>query len=384
MVSMSRRNVLGFFGAQSLLLAGRSAFGAVEPLSARGGTSTELGFFRHGDRVTTRLTREYGLTHPFVSAGMAFVAGPALASAVSNAGGLGTLGTGPVPAAGLDQLIRATRSMTSGPFAVDLINATSGMGPFTTQEHIDVCADHKVPVVVFFWNCPQRAWVNQLHAAGTRVWMQVGSVAEAVEAHRLGADAIICQGTGAGGHNKSVAPTKQLVYGVRAALGYRVTLLAAGGIVEGRDVAHALAHGADGVWVGTRMVASTEAYAHAQYKQRIVHSSLRSTARTTLFGPEWQGQPMRVLRNRVVNMWSGREDKVPQDETARQIIGTTVLGGQVYHMPKYSAIVPTCDTQGDFEEMCMPAGDGAPRIRRVQSAGSIIREMMTEASEYLA
>jgi enoyl-[acyl-carrier protein] reductase II len=83
-------------------------------------------------------------------------------------------------------------------------------------------------------------------------------------------------------------------------------------------------------------------------------------------------------------MWSGREDQVPQDETARQIIGTTVLGGQVYQMPKYSAIVPTRDTQGDFEEMCMPAGDGAPRIRRVQPAAAIIREMMTEASEYLA
>lgn len=386
MVSMSRRNVLGLLGSSSMLLLGRSAFGAVESVSARGSSLEAQGLFKRGGQISTRLTREYGLTHPFVGAGMAFVSGPELVSAVSNAGGMGTLGTGPIPAAALEQLITASRSMTSAPFAVDMINATSAMGSFATDEHIDVLADQRVPVVVFFWATPNRAWVDQLHRAGSRVWMQVGSVREAVEAYRVGVDAIICQGIGAGGHNKSTAHTMQLLRQVRAVLGRGVMLLAAGGITEGRDVAQVLEAGADGVWVGTRLVASTEAYAHMEYKRRLVHAAPQSTVRTTLFGPEWRGAQMRVLRNRTVNQWAGREEQAIQEgesSAATTSIGTTRLGGELYTMPKFSAIIPTPDTQGNFEEMCLPAGVGAPRIRRIKPAAEIVSEMMTEAAEFL-
>jgi enoyl-[acyl-carrier protein] reductase II len=386
MVSMSRRNVLGLLGSSSLLLVGRSAYGSVESLSTRGAALDAQGIYKHRGQISTRLTREYDLTHPFVGAGMAFVSGPELVSAVSNAGGMGTLGTGPMPPAALEQLIRATRSMTSAPFAVDMINATSAMGSFATNEHVEVLADQRVPVVVFFWNTPQRSWVERLQRAGTRVWMQVGSVREAVEAYQVGVDAIICQGTGAGGHNKSTAPTMQLLRQVRAVLGRGVMLLAAGGITEGRDVAQVLEAGAEGVWVGTRLVASTEAYAHAEYKRRITRATPHSTAHTTLFGPEWEGAPMRVLRNRVVNQWAGREDEAPkhgEGSVPLEPIGTTRLGGDMYTMPKYSAIIPTPDTQGDFEEMCLPAGIGASRIRRIQPAAEIVSNMMDEAADFL-
>lgn len=385
MVSMSRRNVLGLLGSSSMLLVGRTAFGAVEPLSARGESLEAQGLFKRGGQISTRLTREYGIKHPFVGAGMAFVAGPDLVAAVSNAGGMGTLGTGPMPAAGLEQLIRATRAMTSAPFAVNLINAQSAMGPFATDEHITVLADNRVPVVVFFWNTPQRAWVDRLHRAGTRVWMQVGSVREAIDAWMVGVDAIICQGTGAGGHNKSTAPTMDLLRQVRAVLGRSVMLLAAGGITEGRDVAQVLEAGADGVWVGTRLVASHEAYAHGEYKRRIIKSKPHGTTITTLFGPEWADQPLRVLRNDVVNEWDGREDEAPKTGEGgnSESIGDTRLGGQPYSMPKFSAIIPTPDTTGDFEQMCMPAGIGASRIRRIQPAAEIVTEMMDEAADFL-
>lgn len=198
---------------------------------------------------------------PIINAGMAFVAGPELAAAVSNAGGLGMLGAAMVPPKLLQALIAATRKMTDRPFGVDLI------GEFAEDAHVDALAEARVALAVFFWSAPSPAQVARLKAAGVAFWMQVGSVEEARAAAALGAETLIVQGSEAGGHNRAEATLASLFPAVRAAVP-DMPLVAAGGIVDGASMAAALMRGADAVWCGTRFLASREADAHEDYKAR--------------------------------------------------------------------------------------------------------------------
>jgi NAD(P)H-dependent flavin oxidoreductase YrpB (nitropropane dioxygenase family) len=338
---------------------------------------------KDGESIRTRLTSEYGLRHPFVGAGMAFVGQAELVAAVSNAGGLGVLGNGPTPPPLTQANIRAVKALTSKPFGIDFLNASTPLGTFVTDAHVAFAAEEKVPVVVFFWAPPTSAWVATLHAAGSKVWMQVSSVDEAIAAASVGVDAIICQGSEAGGHNRGTTPRAEVMRDVRAALGPSMLLLAAGGIADGQTAARAFEQGAEGVWVGTRLVASREAFAAAEYKQRLVDAIPGDTAVQRIFGPEWPGVPQRALRNRVVAQWSGREDEIPSPPPPPATIGTTVLFGQTYVMPKFSAIVPTPDTRGDFEEMDLPAGEAVGLIKDIKPAAAIVSEMMSEAARLL-
>ena len=331
----------------------------------------------------SRFTAQYDLDVPFVSAGMGFYAVTTLVAAVSNAGGLGVLGVAPEPASRLREMIHTVKALTARPFGVDFIVVDTAFGPATTAEHIEVCLAERVPVVVFFWQVPPGHWVEQLQAAGTRVWMQVGSVPEARAAVGAGMDALVVQGQEAGGHNKSSASALTLVPAVADAIA-PVPVVAAGGIADGRGVAAALALGADAVWIGTRLVASQEAYAHAEHKRRIVAATVADTVRTAIFGPEWPDAPMRVLRNRVAREWTGRDDKTPPQPEPPQSIGRTILLGQAYAMPQFSAVLPTPDTTGEFDEMCLAAGESAGLVPDLKPAGQIVRDMMDEAKRVIA
>jgi NAD(P)H-dependent flavin oxidoreductase YrpB (nitropropane dioxygenase family) len=326
--------------------------------------------------LRTKVTEDYGCEAPVVSAGMAFHSLPPLVVSVSNAGGIGTLGVGLTPPEGLREMIRTVKTGTSRPFGVDFIM------DFATDEHIEVCAEEEVPVVVFFWSQPG-AYVERLQRGGTKVWVQVGSVREARQAADGGADLIIAQGSEAGGHNKGRAATFTLVPAVVDAMG-AIPVLAAGGIADGRGLAAALALGAEGVWVGTRFLASQEAYAHDEYKRRVVSAAETDTELTTLFGPEWPGQRTRSIRNRVVEEWAGREAEVPPEGYPEERIGTTVLGGQEVPMPKFSVLLPTPETEGDFEEMCLLAGESAGLVNALRPAAEIVDQMVSEAEESMA
>jgi NAD(P)H-dependent flavin oxidoreductase YrpB (nitropropane dioxygenase family) len=321
---------------------------------------------------TTRITEKFGLKSPIINAGMAFVAGPELAAAVAEAGGLGMLGGAMVPAEGLRMMIRATRGMTSGSFGVDLI------GDFIDDTHIDVLIEERVPLVVFFWSAPSPAQVARLKSGGVGFWMQIGSVDEAKAGATLGAEALIVQGSEAGGHNRSQAPLDILFSAVRTALP-DMPLIAAGGIIDGASMAAALSRGADAVWCGTRFLASREADAHEGYKARVVGAKKDCTVLTTVFGPEWPGQPVRALRNEAVRVSEGRVDAALA-EAAGQTIGTTVLGGETLPVPRYSAILPTRAFDADLEWACLTAGECAAGIGSVEPARAIIDRMMDEAS----
>ena len=230
--------------------------------------------------LKTRITEQYGLKVPFINAGMAFIATAPLVRAVCKAGGMGMLGSPAMPPDVLQAAIRDIKAVEPACFGVDIIARFSGI------EHIEVCVTEKVPVVVFFWDDPPDEWLSRLRAAGTHIWFQVGSVDEAKAAFRRGAQGLVVQGSEAGGHNRAAAATFSLLPAVIDAIP-SVPVVAAGGIADGRTVAAALALGADAVWVGTRLLASFEANAHPQYKDRVVAAGVGDTARHLIFGPEF-------------------------------------------------------------------------------------------------
>jgi enoyl-[acyl-carrier protein] reductase II len=332
--------------------------------------------------LRTRITEEYGLGAPVVLAPMGFVSMPPLVAAVSRAGGLGLIGVAPAPPPAFADMVRATRAMTSAPFGAGFIVEDGAFGPATVNEHIEVAAAERLAVVVFHWNPPPRAWVDALRRAGTRVWMQVGTVERAREAVALGADAVICQACEAGGHVRGVTSLLSLLPAMVEAV--RPTpVIAAGGIADGRTLAAALLLGADAASLGTRFIATPEANAHPEYKRRIVAAGPDDTTLTHIFGPEWPDARMRVLRNRVVEEWRGRDDRTPPQPEPAECIGTIPLGGAEYRMPKFSCMLPTAETTGDLEEMCLPAGESAALTRVVTPPGDVVRALVAEAASLL-
>ncbi|HEU4687957.1 MAG TPA: nitronate monooxygenase [Vicinamibacterales bacterium] len=388
--SITRRRLLALLGATGTAVTGISA--AAGRATARQGTADLAETVVHGrvsggPSLNTRLTRDYGVRYPFVSAGMGFVAYPPLVTAVCNAGGIGVLGNAVEPPPSTQMLIRMIAEGTKGHFGVDLLHDTTAFGPATTDAHIDVCIAEGVKLVVFHFNVPPRHWVDQLHAAGCRVWQQAASVEQAIEAANIGADGVIAQGREAGGHNKSVTRTMPLLRRVVRAV-RPLMVLASGGIATGADVVEALSNGAEGVWVGTRMVASTEAFAHPEYKRRLLEAHGRATAVTTAFGPEYPNVPYRVLRTDLVRRVTGREDQIPPPQPGDPQLGETILFPFTlrvpYTMPPFSAVVPTPDTTGQFDLMGFPAGeDSVRKIKNIKPAAEIIADMMAEAHEIL-
>jgi NAD(P)H-dependent flavin oxidoreductase YrpB (nitropropane dioxygenase family) len=324
---------------------------------------------------STSITRTFGLATPIVNAGMAMIARPALAAAVCEAGGLGTIGSDINPPDVLRNLVRQTKALTKRPFGVDLI------GDFVTDEHIAVLIEEQVALAIFFWTLPTVEHVARLQLVGVKVWMQIGRVAEAEQAVALNADALIVQGAEAGGHNRAEASTMTLFPRIRRRFP-RLPLLAAGGIVDGATMAAALVLGADAVWCGSRFLASQEAEAHDAYKDRVLSADVGDTAILSIYGPEWPGQAMRAIVNDGARTALGREPDAIGDAEG-QIIGSTVLNGQRVPAPRYSAILPTRDLDGDIEQACLTAGQSAGNIGAILPAGEIVRRMTSEAKAAL-
>jgi len=328
------------------------------------------------ETLRTRLTQTYGVRLPVASAGLAFVGmSPALPIAVSEAGAIGAFGVGPLPAAAIAPALSAIRAETSGPININFITI------FATEAHIAACEALRPEIVSFHWGHPQPVWIARLHAAGCRVWEQVGSVAAAMLAQADGVDLVIVQGSESGGHNYGELPLAMLLPEIRRALGPDMLLLAAGGIVDGGGLLAALAQGADGVWIGTRLVATQEADAAEGYKARLVAARGTDTKLASLWGrelPVWFN-PMRVLENEIVKDWAGRADEVPTDLEAQPLIGEMALAGQPLPIRRFANIVPMASATGDFEQMALLAGQGVGGVNDIVPAAVAIERMMAEA-----
>ncbi len=324
----------------------------------------------------TPLCHQLGIAYPILSVGMGPMAGPALAAAVSNAGGGGVLGGVFMPAPYLRQEIRRLRTLTDKPFGVNLIL------PLLQDGQIDACLAEKVPLLVLFWGDP-RPYVAEAHRRGTKVFIQVGSAEEAAAAVEAGVDAIIAQGVEAGGHVKSRTSLLTLVPVVVDAV-TPVPVLAAGGIANGRGVMAALSLGAQAVSLGTRFLCSTEACATQAYKERVVRSTAEDTVYTTLFDLGWPDAPHRVLRNTAFEAWeaAGRpaSGQRPGEGT---IVGTVSIAGTTLEVPKYGAMLPLTGFSGDMESIALYAGESCSVVRDIKPAAQIVQDLVSEAEEVI-
>jgi NAD(P)H-dependent flavin oxidoreductase YrpB (nitropropane dioxygenase family) len=321
----------------------------------------------------------YGVRHPIASAGMAFVGStPDLAIAVGKAGGLAAIGAGILPPDAIGATLATFRAALSAPVNLNFVTF------MTTDVTIALCEELRPEIVSFHWGHPSPAWIARLQRAGIRVWEQVGSVAAAQQAVVDGIDLVIVQGSEAGGHNYGELPLLDALEQVRAAVGYSPLLLGAGGIVDGAGLAAAIRAGADGAMIGSRLVASIEADAHADYKAAIVASNGADTLRTALFGQDMPHfNPMRVIANAVVREWHGREAEMPRQDENLPFIATVQLGPTAIPARRFSSFVPTRDTVGDIDQMALLAGKGIGAIHSILPVAEIIEIMAAEASALL-
>ncbi len=334
--------------------------------------------------IPTRFTQRYNIRHPFTQAGMAFSGwSPQLACAVSRAGGIGAIGAGLLPEPVVRDLVGAIQAAKAGLFNINFLTN------FDHDAQARACAEMGVPIVSFHWGHPKPALIKALRDAGCSVWEQIGTLEQAKRALGDGVEVLIPQGHEAGGHNfQGLSDTPQgtfvLIPTMRDALGDKVMLLASGGIADGRGVAAALQLGADGVWVGTRLVASEEALAHPEHKRRIVEATGADTVYSHIFGPDNPDfNPMRLLKNKVVKEWNNRLAEVPKNNANSPVIGKTLMGGQEVELRKFNVLLPTPDTQGDWEEMPFLAGQGVGLVNDILPAETIVTRMMDQAVDVL-
>ena len=234
-----------------------------------------------------------GVELPIVQAGMGGgLARHELAAAVSEAGGLGTLGL--MAPDILRREIAAARRLTDKPIAVNLLL------PFARSAHFEAAAE--ADALVTFWGRPKRRT--------DKLWIhQCGSVEEALEAQSAGADAVIAQGVEAGGHVRGDEPALELLERVRRAVGPTYPVLLAGGLADRDDVARALHAGAAAAVLGTRFLMTDESRAHPAYKQRLMES--RETVLTELFGTGWAAAKHRVIWNEATERWLSGDHRGP-------------------------------------------------------------------------
>ena len=233
----------------------------------------------------TPICDRLGIEYPVFLAGMGGVSLSRLVAAVSNAGGLGIMGAATLGPDQLREEIQKTRDLTDKPFAVDLLAPL----PDRIRPQMEVLFEEDVRIFVAGLAVPAE-FIAEMHERDMTVMVMCGRVRHAQKSEEAGADIVAAQGTEAGGHTGSiggVALIPQIVDAVS------IPVLAAGAFVDGRGLAAALAFGAQGVWMGTRFIASQEARANEGYKKRITEISSADTAITR----SYSGKPMRVVRN---------------------------------------------------------------------------------------
>lgn len=260
--------------------------------------------------METRITKTFGMTTPIVSAGVAFVARPELAAAVSNAGGMGFLGAEMTPPHEVADLVRATRELTSCPFGIEF------MTPYFTQWRLQACVADPVAVVTFYWGIPDRRWVEKLQDAGCQVWVKAGTLDEAHEIERQGADAVAVEAP-EGGPEYVVGRLLKLLTKVTNAV--EIPVIASAGGVDGTGLLAALALGASAVRCGTMFLSAEEADAEASYGRTMADSPIDATLRVNLLTREWPERPAAMLNRDVVCEWLRSQ----RERLARYGIGAT-------------------------------------------------------------
>lgn len=314
--------------------------------------------------LPTRLTEALGIEHPVMLAGMGGVSYHRLTAAVSDAGGFGCLGASVMTADQMVDQIAEIRTATTAPFGVDLLTAMPG----DLVRQVELLIEGGASVFVAGLGVPAEA-IDLCHRHGVLVANMCGKVAHARKAVDAGCDLVIAQGTEGGGHTGQVA-TMPLVPLIVDEVGGEVPVVAAGGIFDGRGLVAALALGADGIWMGTRFIATPEAQGVRGFKDALVGAAEDGT----VISRAYSGKTMRVIRNRYTDDWDSRVDELQR--FPMQAIHAIEKG--VFHLGGDES---TPDVDPEVE--CYPAGQATGGITAVTPAGDIVRDVVAQAEEIL-
>ena len=305
--------------------------------------------------MKTEVTRLLGIEYPIIQGGMAWVAEYHLAAAVSEAGGLGMIGAASAPASWVRDQIKEIRKITSKPFGVNVML----MSP-NADEVAKVIVEEKVPVVTTGAGNPEK-YMKMWKEAGVKVIPVVASVAMAKRMERCGADALVAEGTEAGGHigeNTTIALVPQIVDAVS------VPVIAAGGIADGRGLAAAFMLGAKAVQMGTHFVVTKESIVHQNYKNCILKAKdidSKVTGRAT-------GHPVRALRNQMTSEYLRKEKEGASFEELELL----TLGGL------RRAVV-----DGDVKTGSLMAGQIAGLVKNEMTCEELIKKVVGEAEDLM-
>jgi nitronate monooxygenase len=299
---------------------------------------------------------------------------PALAGAVSNAGGLGMMAVGFLSPDEIRSAIAELRALTDRPFGINLVIDEP------QDERLDAALEAGARLISFFWGDPA-PYLDSVHAAGGKAMLTLGSAAEARRAVDQGVDVVVAQGWEAGGHVWGEVSTLVLVPSVVDAVP-NTPVVAAGGIADGRGLAAVLALGAGAAWMGTRFLMSEEAPAHAVWKDRAIEAAETDTFHGQLFDIGWAEANHRVIRNDTLEAWiaAGRP---PSGERPGEgeVLARRANGREVV---RYSSISPRDDLDGRIDELSLWAGQSVGLVHEVLPAAEIVRRTVAEAERILA
>ncbi len=305
--------------------------------------------------IKSPICDKLGIKYPIFQGGMAWASNYELASAVSNAGGLGIIGAGQMPPEFLVQEIRKAKENTDKPFGVNLILYLTYI-----EELVDAVIQEGVPVVTTGAG-NAGPYIKKFHDAGIKVIPVIPSSALAKRVEKAGADAVIAEGTESGGHIGEIT-TMAIVPQVTDAV--NIPVIAAGGIADYRGFAAALCLGASGIQMGTRFLATKECRIHQNWKDMVVKASDRDTVVTG----RPTGHPVRVLKNRLAKMFLELEEKcAPASEYEK--LGTGKL--------------KAASVDGDVEMGSLMSGQIAGLIKEEKTVKEVIEEIVSQTEDFI-
>ncbi|MCU0433519.1 MAG: nitronate monooxygenase [Bacteroidia bacterium] len=302
--------------------------------------------------MANRITSLFGIQYPLIQAGMIWCSGWELASAVSNAGGLGLIGSGSMYPDVLREQIRKCKAATTKPFGVNVPLLYPDI-----DKHIQIIIEEGVKIVFTSAGNP-KTWTAHLKQHGITVVHVVANAKFAQKAADAGVDAIVAEGFEAGGHNgREETTTMVLIPLVRAAV--NIPVIAAGGIATGRQMLAAMALGADGVQIGSRFVATPESSAHQNFKQAVISTNEGDTLLTLK-----QLVPVRLIRNKFCKEVEAAEARGATPDELKELLGRARAKKGMF--------------EGDLDEGELEIGQVSAMLRQIKPAAEVVMEIVTE------
>ena len=306
---------------------------------------------------SNRITKLFGIDYPIIQAGMIWASGWRLASAVSNAGGLGIIGSGSMYPDVLREHIRKCKSATNRSFGVNVPLLYPDI-----DKHIEIILEEEVKIVFTSAGNP-KTWSSVLKERGVTVVHVVSSSKFAKKAEQCGCDAVVAEGFEAGGHNgREETTTMVLIPAVAETV--KIPVIAAGGIGNGRQMMAAMVLGAEGVQMGSRFVASEEASSHINFKQKVVQSQEGDTQLTLK-----QLTPVRLMKNKFFQDVQEAQLKGATTEQLTALLGRARAKKGMY--------------EGDLEEGELEIGQVSALLDSILPAGDIVKKVWNEFNEVL-